>query len=402
MNVFSLSTSTYDLQDKIHFYSMSSNSTKYVCNQSVANKINKLKEQINRVDDLWDYTKKMTNPYEYIHTIIPNTNISIAKYKPLSRAYFKMIEIIDVFNLTWDHPIRSFHLAEGPGGFIEALFRRRRNHQDKYVGMTLVTSKHHTPGWRKAKRFLSKWKERIRIEPGYDKTGNLFVYDNYTHLKDSNKNTYDLVTGDGGFDFSICYNMQECLSSRLVFAQIVYALMLLNDNGVFVLKLFDCYTRATLDMIWILCSVFNEVQIIKPYTSRYANSERYIVCKGYRYTAGQRLLPKLEFILEKLETPPPGMNIERLLSIELPLQFMNEMNEINSIFAQQQTEMIQTTLSIIDMNEKDRNERLRTMQYNNIQKCIRWCKNHNEHFTKLNTSYADALSNDKYRSPALR
>ena len=54
------------------------------------------------------------------------------------------------------------------------------------------------------------------------------------------------------------------------------------------------------------------------------------------------------------------------------------------------------------MNEKDRNERLRTMQYNNIQKCIRWCKNHNEHFTTLNTTYADALSNKKYRSPALR
>ena len=402
MNVFSLSTSTYDLQDKIHFYSMSSNSTKYVCNQSAANKISKLKEQINTVNDLWDYTKKMTNPYEYIHTIIPNTNISIAKYKPLSRAYFKMIEIIDTFNLNWNKPIRSFHLAEGPGGFIEALFRRRKNHQDRYVGMTLITSKHHTPGWRKARRFLSKWKECIRIEHGHDETGNLFVYDNYVHLKNNEKHTYDLVTGDGGFDFSICYNMQECLSSRLIFAQIVYGLMLLKNDGIFILKLFDCYTRATLDMIWILCCVFSEVQIIKPYTSRYANSERYIICKGYRYTSGKRILPNLEFILQKLETPPPGMNIERLLSIELPLQFMNEINEINSVLAQQQTEMIQTTLSIIKMNERDKNDRIRTLQYSNIQKCIRWCKNHNEHFTTLNTTYADALSNKKYRSPALR
>ena len=35
-------------------------------------------------------------------------------------------------------PIRSFHLAEGPGGFIEAIQLMRMNTDDTYYGMTLI------------------------------------------------------------------------------------------------------------------------------------------------------------------------------------------------------------------------------------------------------------------------
>lgn len=402
MNVFTLPTGSYNLQNKIHFYSMSSNTAVYICNQSLVSKINSLKEQIDSVNEEWDIIKKNTNPYEYIHTSIPYTKLSIAKYKPISRAYFKLIEIMNTFKLSWNHPIQSFHLAEGPGGFIEALLRYRKNPLDRYTGMTLKSDNYQTPGWKKAKRFLSKWREQIQIESGHDETGNLFVYQNYRKLKTDCSGTYDFVTGDGGFDFSVCYNMQECLSSRLIFAQIVYALMLLKENGVFVLKVFDCYTRSSIDMLWTLSCVFQEVDVIKPNTSRFANSEKYIVCRGYNKNSGLSILENLEFILEKLETPPPGMNIQQILENEPPLYFMNKMIEINAVLGQQQMEMIQNTLSIIRMDETERKERIRVIQYGNLQKCIYWCKTHNEPYNTLQQTYAEALSNSKYRSPSLR
>jgi hypothetical protein len=37
-------------------------------------------------------------------------------------------------------PIHSFHLAEGPGGFIEALANTRNNAHDVYVGITILES----------------------------------------------------------------------------------------------------------------------------------------------------------------------------------------------------------------------------------------------------------------------
>lgn len=398
MNVFSLPTSTQCLKSYIHFYSMSSETTTPVISKNIAGYIQKRKQQIDEVNDQWDYTKKLTNPYEYIHTPVPVTHVSIAKYKPLSRAYFKMIEIIDTFDLTWNHPIKTFHLAEGPGGFIEAIVKRRQNSKDSYTGMTLVSSDYNTPGWRKSQQFLSRWRDVVTIEYGKDGTGNLFTYDNYKSLK-KKQHTHDFVTGDGGFDFSVCYNMQECMSSRLIFAQLVYALMLQKEGGVFVLKVFDCFTRATLDMMWILSTVYRKVDIMKPCTSRFANSEKYVVCRGYRQKQGEMILPELENILSKLETPPPGMHIQQLLNYMPPLYFLNHLEEMNAVLGQQQMDMIDITLEMIYMNDEDKNHRLKNIHFSNLQKCVHWCKQHKELYMSVNQTYAEALSSVKYRPP---
>ena len=101
--------------------------------------LNKVKRQIDENYDTWDHMKRYTNPYEFIHTIVPNTKSSVSKMKPLSRSFYKMVEIVNMFNLFKDYddnPINTFHLAEGPGGFIEATQYLRKNSSDKYYGMT--------------------------------------------------------------------------------------------------------------------------------------------------------------------------------------------------------------------------------------------------------------------------
>ena len=90
--------------------------------KSLSSYLNKMKEQINNYQVEWDIYKKYTNQYEYIHTIIPFTKVSVCKLRPLSRSFYKLIEIFNLLNLEFlEEKITSFHLAEGPGGFIEAL-----------------------------------------------------------------------------------------------------------------------------------------------------------------------------------------------------------------------------------------------------------------------------------------
>ena len=45
-----------------------------------------------------------------------------------------------------------FHLAEGPGGFIEALAHARDNNNDSYIGMSILDDMHdpNIPGWKKS------------------------------------------------------------------------------------------------------------------------------------------------------------------------------------------------------------------------------------------------------------
>ena len=45
------------------------------------------------------FVKKYTNPYEFIHTIIPSCKNSISKYKPLSRSFYKMIEMSNMLHI---------------------------------------------------------------------------------------------------------------------------------------------------------------------------------------------------------------------------------------------------------------------------------------------------------------
>ena len=98
----------------------------------------------------------------------------------------------------------------------------------------------------------------------------------------------DLVTADGGFDFSTDFNNQELQIAKLVFAQIAFALVMQKQHGNFVLKIFDCFYKCTIDLLALLSSLYKTVYITKPQTSRLGNSEKYVVCKDYLYNANEK------------------------------------------------------------------------------------------------------------------
>ena len=210
-----------------------------VINKSLFKYINIIKYQIDENPEKWDIIKKYTNPYEFIHTTIPSCKFAISKYVPISRSYFKMIEILKTFYILEDltnDPIQTFHLAEGPGGFIEALVNKRENSKDKYYGMTLQSNSENVPGWKKSKDFLKKHKNVI-LENGSDKRGDLYNSENLEYCYNKYKNSMNIITADGGFDFSVDFNKQEILSSRLIFSQVIFALLLQKKNGTFILKI---------------------------------------------------------------------------------------------------------------------------------------------------------------------
>ena len=67
--------------------------------KSLHHYLTKIKENINNISNEWDNYKKITNPYEYIHTQIKNKKLSVCNFKPISRSFFKLIEISNVFNI---------------------------------------------------------------------------------------------------------------------------------------------------------------------------------------------------------------------------------------------------------------------------------------------------------------
>jgi 23S rRNA U2552 (ribose-2'-O)-methylase RlmE/FtsJ len=334
--------------------------------------LNRIKIQIDNNQDKWDNYKKYTNTYEYIHTTVPNSKQSVCTLKPLSRSFYKMIEMCENYNIMNDLPqnCKTFHLAEGPGGFIEAIVLLRNNKNDLYYGMTLNDNDTNVPGWKKSNYFL-KANSNVIIENGQDNTGNLLNKENLEYCFKKYNNSMDLITADGGFDFSQDFNKQEVTSLKLIYAQVCYAIAMQKKNGTFILKVFDLFTQTSLDILFLLSCLYKNVNIVKPNTSRMANSEKYIICKNFKLETSNMILFELFKSFDYLNT---SMNLKRILNIEIPHYFINKIEDCNSLFGQLQIENISSTLNLIDNYRTDKIESLKKY---NISKCISWCQKHN-------------------------
>ena len=101
--------------------------------------ISLLKSKIDEKDNYkkWDKAKRKINPYELVN--VSGTNVfRNEKFKmnssniiPLSRSFFRMVEMINSFDIIpKEFNVSSgivANIAEGPGGFIESIYKYRTN-----------------------------------------------------------------------------------------------------------------------------------------------------------------------------------------------------------------------------------------------------------------------------------
>ena len=342
-----------------------SKNVNYYVSKTLYNYLISMKKEIDRYNTQWDNYKKFTNPFEYIHTYNTDLKFSVCKLKPISRAFYKLVEICNIFGLIKDEDdITTFHLAEGPGGFMEAVnylrYNNNNENNDKYYGITLINNDINVPSWKKSKVLLEN--NKYKIEYGISKDGNLFKKENLLYYYENMVNSIDLVTGDGGFDFSLDFNNQETNSFKLILVQVIYALCIQKKGGSFVLKIFDIFTLPTIHIIFILSSIYGSVYICKPNTSRIANSEKYLVCKNYKYNKNI-----IKFFINNFDNLfDNNENIYSLIKLKIPYLFFSKVEEYNAIYGQQQIENINFTINLINIsNNKKQKVRENNQKENN-------------------------------------
>jgi len=235
--------------------------------------------------DEWEIRKKITNPYEAVFSGEDNFP-SLAKVQPLSRSYFKMIEmlgLIDFFTYISTNFV-SAHICEGPGGFVQHVVEQATALKipSTVYAMTLKPTRSHIPGWRRSIHFIKKYPQ-IHLEYGADDTGNILHPGNQADFctKVYKAGGADLFTADGGFDFSVNYKNQELMAFPLLLASFKMGLNSLKEGGVMIIKLFDIYAKATQDLFLGSATFFESFTIYKPATSRPCNSERYFIGRGF-------------------------------------------------------------------------------------------------------------------------
>ena len=99
MSIFLLPKILHDIGDNNIQFKMLKKSANVIVSHSLYHSLCQTKIQIEKNDIGWDSCKKITNPFEFIHTIIPGYKTQVSKLTPLSRSFYKMIEMSTLFNL---------------------------------------------------------------------------------------------------------------------------------------------------------------------------------------------------------------------------------------------------------------------------------------------------------------
>ncbi|XP_002022824.2 cap-specific mRNA (nucleoside-2'-O-)-methyltransferase 1 [Drosophila persimilis] len=254
--------------------------TRY-CNPAVLHDILTAKSAF---DDLNDNEKRRArsrcNPFETIRSSIF-----------LNRAAVKMANIDSMCDYMFTNPrdlegrplvdpkdlLYFTDMCAGPGGFSEyVLFRKLW--EAKGFGFTLRGANDF-----KLEKFFAASPESFDTYYGIKDDGNIFDDQNQDSLNEYiRRHTPDGVhfaMADGGFSVEGEENIQEILSKQLYLCQFLTALKILRKNGNFVCKVFDLFTPFSVGLIYLMYKCFHQIAIIKPNSSRPANSERYLVCK---------------------------------------------------------------------------------------------------------------------------
>lgn len=264
----------------------------------------------------------------------------ICKKQVISRAYFKLYEIIYHEPIILIPNLSCFFICEAPGGFIECVtdIRRKKNLRTDFIS-------------------VSKQDQFIKYDR-YLEESRLFYSDitNPLEIQQTIKNALNhfpsgihFITADGGFDIKN-FNAQEILSSKLILCEIYTALCTQSKGGMFIIKFFDMFTHNTIIYYLLLCHFYSYVKIIKPKTSRNCNSERYLVC--YNFQKNTALISDIwEIILNFKLTDNtttilfPDFNFDSLTNL-------SKLTSFNNLMVYEQIKTI--TESIKMVNNKDR------------------------------------------------
>jgi len=279
---------------------------------------------------LWNrFMKYYINPYEMLKPAVTyrsfkyNEKIVLKKYNipeyPVSRAYYKMFEILHVFKLIDPKNSNLLSLGDAPGGFAQCFnhifpkakiktisLNNSKKTKDKLGLNDVDIIKYHK---------IIKSNKNIFIEYMKDKTGDILDLDNIRYMAKKYQNKMDIIAGDAALSYYELYLLgvsKESQHTRLFLCEIIISLMCLKLGGSFCVKLYGRYTEVTAQIIQWLAEMFESVYLYKLKSIRITNNETFLICTKYK-----TLFKDLEKILAELKKTPFDSFITSIADINL-------------------------------------------------------------------------------------
>lgn len=228
------------------------------------------------------------------------------KTKP-SNGYLKMFEILTEKDLIKPNKDTLFtvHLAEAPGNFIAATRHKYMTINPKGKHYWLANSLNP----KIVKHGLPDMYGYIKNNPnnwlfGKDNTGNILEIDNIKDIiekvniyKTKNNLKIDIITGDLGVDAQDELGIEKqkefvLYLQKLDLSQAITCILLADIGSSCVIKHFICFNEDLsvtddaadyfVSLLFLYYIYYDEVNIIKPFSSNKTSTEFYVCCKRFR------------------------------------------------------------------------------------------------------------------------
>ena len=164
--------------------------------------------------------------------------------------------------------------------------------------------------------------------------------------------------------------------ARISYISVLYALCFQKFNGSSIIKLYNIDTPLSIGILGILSSMYLEVHLVKPITSRSDTPEIFVVCKNFLHKNSNLFCKNFMNIINNLTKNPCIDNQHDILQTgAINLQLMNRINEISIIFYQRRLEYIHTILNTSQLLQtliNENNTKVNSTIKNNIHKCLEW------------------------------
>jgi hypothetical protein len=291
---------------------------------------------------------KMVNPFEFIHSIVPGSVLSVSKVKPESSIFFELMELLHGFNvsnlLETKHNITIAHFTHNYRSTNYLLNMMREDHEDTIIAQEFNYD------------ILYRQFVHPRVFPQLD----LIICEFHTSdYADSKKYTYNMLM--------LLVMLVKCQTER----------------GNCIIKLDAIIYKPLIEIIYLLSGCYERVYLARPSISNITKGERYLICKDFNQndaihqTIEEKIIPYLA---------NTDFYIYSILTNEIPSHLLNKLEETNLIIGQQQLEAYDQIIHIY--KNKNRDEKMEMLKRTHIQKCIQWCEKnqlpHNKFIDKLN------------------
>lgn len=246
----------------------------------------------------------------------------------VSNNSYEIIELYQLMGLSWENypVIESLHFGNSRDSIDALQFIRKNKEQDLHYHLDMSLD------YSLAKlQLFTEYKVKLVFCQAY--------------MKNEYDNAIDLL-------------LQLCLSFQCQM-----------KKGSCIIKYGDTFSDLSLQIFILLSHFYEKVYVVKPSICRMSSSEKYIVCKNFRYEKlEERDIQGICSLYERVINRPKQMYIRSLLNIQVPLFILSRFEEINSIFCQPRLEHLYSVLC--------NHEKLITENGPFIvnEKCKEWCK----------------------------